>query len=237
MVISGHQRSSEVISGHPWSSEARTPAEGSQQPLASPPPQRARARSAASRSARVAGVRQGFPRAPELERDSSARISRNQRSSEALSGTQRHSVALSRTQSHSAARRGTPSLGAPRKQSQSAVISRNHLFHPIECRPKVTARLGIVRTRRRALKRKLCLDERETHGGMRVTWGEDGRRGEHLHAAHACKWRALCGGMRVTGPLTKHEGPSIEGGREAVTTGRRSRRERERRREQTCGRR
>ena len=101
----------------------------------------------------------------------------------------------------------------------------------------MTARLGIVRTRRRALKRKLCLDERETHGGMRVTWGEDGRRGEHLHAAHACKWRALCGGMRVTGPLTKHEGPSIEGGREAVTTGRRSRRERERRREQTCGRR
>ena len=246
-----------VISGHPWSSEARTPAEGSQQPLASPPPQRARARSAASRSARVAGVRQGFPRAPELERDSSARISRNQRSSAALRGTQRHSAALSRTQSHSAARRGTPSLGAPRKQSQSAVIShnqrssvaisghqsqsavisRNHLFHPIECRPKVTARLGIVRTRRRALKRKLCLDERETHGGMRVTWGEDGRRGEHLHAAHACKWRALCGGMRVTGPLTKHEGPSIEGGREAVTTGRRSRRERERRREQTCGRR
>ena len=72
----------------------------------------------------------------------------------------------------------------------------------------MTARLGIVRTRRRALKRKLCLDERETHGGM-----------------------------RVTGPLTKHEGPSIEGGREAVTTGRRSRRERERRREQTCGRR
>ena len=124
-VIRGHQRSSVVISGHPWSSEARTPAEGSQQPLASPPPQRARARSAASRSARVAGVRQGFPRAPELERDSSARISRNQRSSAALRGTQRHSAALSRTQSHSAARRGTPSLGAPRKQSQSAVISRN----------------------------------------------------------------------------------------------------------------
>ena len=39
----------------------------------------------------------------------------------------------------------------------------------------------------------------------------------------------------VTWPLTKHEGPSIEGGREAVATGRRSRRERERRREQTCG--
>ena len=134
-VIRGHQRSSVVISGHPWSSEARTPAEGSQQPLASPPPQRARARSAASRSARVAGVRQGFPRAPELERDSSARISRNQRSSAALSGTQRHSVALSRTQRRGAAHLLLAHLGNSRNQrssvaisdhqSQSAVISRN----------------------------------------------------------------------------------------------------------------
>ena len=122
-MIRGHQRSSVVISGHPWSSEARTPAEGSQQPLASPPPQRARARSAASRSARVAGVRQGFPQAPELERDSSARISRNQRSSAALSGTQRHSVALSRTQRRGAAHLLLAHLGNSRNQRSSVAIS------------------------------------------------------------------------------------------------------------------
>ena len=125
-------------------------------------------------------------------------ISRNQRSSVATSGHQSQSVVISRNQRSSVAISG--------HQSQSAVISRNHLLHPIERRPKVPARLGIVRPRRRALKRELRLDQCEPHGGMRVTW-----------------------------PLTKHEGPSIEGGREAVATGRRSRRDRERRREQTCG--